>query len=111
VTRQRDIAAWTADLEAAGIAAGPVNTVDRALADPQVEALRLVREVAHPAAGPVRLTAPFVQFDGDAPPIRHPPPLLGEHTAAVLYGWLGLDAAAIDRLLANGVVVQSSDRP
>jgi len=67
-----------------------------------------VREVEHPAAGPVRLTAPFVQFDGDAPPIRYPPPLLGEHTAAVLHEWLGLDTAAIDRLLTNGTVAQDT---
>src|SRR5579884_868913 len=106
ITRERTVAEWLAALEAAGIPAAPINTVDRALEDPQVAALGLVRTVAHPTLGPIRLTAPFVQFDGEAPAIRRPPPRLGEHTAAVLEEWLGLDAATIAQLRAAGVVAE-----
>ena len=37
-------------------------------------------------------------------PVRLPPPMLGEHTAAVLHERLGLDAAGVDALRAAGVV-------
>src|SRR5579884_783176 len=107
VTRQREVADWLAVLEQAGVPATPINTIDQALADPQVAALGLVQEVDHPTAGPIRLTAPYVQFGGAAPPIRHPPPLLGEHTEAVLRERLGLDSAAIADLLAAGVIAQA----
>ncbi len=107
VTRERDVADWLAALEAAGVPATPINAVDQALADPQVAALGLVQEVAHPSAGAIRLTAPYVQFAGAAPPIRRPPPRLGEHTTAVLAERLGLDAATIDELLAAGAIAQA----
>jgi crotonobetainyl-CoA:carnitine CoA-transferase CaiB-like acyl-CoA transferase len=67
----------------------------------------LVQTVAHPTAGPIRLTAPYVQFGGSAPPIRRPPPRLGEHTTSVLAERLGLDAATIAGLLADAVVAQA----
>src|SRR5579884_2054853 len=68
VTRQREVADWLAVLEQAGVPATPINTIDQALADPQVAALGLVQEVDHPTAGPIRLTAPYVQFGAAAPP-------------------------------------------
>jgi formyl-CoA transferase len=36
--------------------------------------------------------------------VRHPGPALGEHTAAVLGGRLGLSAAELDRLGRDGVI-------
>ena len=104
VTRERNVDAWVRALEAAGLPGGPINSVDRALEDPQVAALELVREVDHPTGGRIRLQAPFVQFDGAAPPIRQPPPLLGEHTDAVLQEWLHLDDAALAGLRAADAI-------
>ena len=45
VFRQRETAAWTATLEAAGIPCGPINTVDKALADPQILNRNMVPEI------------------------------------------------------------------
>ena len=104
VLRTRDVADWVAALTAAGVPASPINTVDRALEDAQVEALGLVCELPHPALGRVRLTTPHIEFGGARPVVRRPPPLLGQHTAEVLQEWLGLDAGAIDRLQAAGAV-------
>ena len=104
VTRERDVDDWVVELEAAGIPGGPINPVDRALEDPQVAALGLVQEVEHPASGRIRLQAPFVQFDGQVPSIRQPPPLLAEHTDAVLREWLGLDADQIGSLRAANAI-------
>jgi crotonobetainyl-CoA:carnitine CoA-transferase CaiB-like acyl-CoA transferase len=107
ITREREVEDWLSALEAAGVPATPINTVDQALADPQVAALDLVQTVDHPTAGPIRLTAPYVHFAGSAPPIRRPPPRLGEHTTSVLAERLGLDTAAIAGLIADGVVAQA----
>lgn len=104
VLRTRAVDEWVAALTAAGVPASPINTVDRALEDPQVAALGMVCELPHPALGRVRLTAPHIEFGGARPAVRRPPPLLGQHTAEVLQEWLGLDAGAIERLQAAGVV-------
>ena len=104
VLRTRSVDEWVAALTAAGVPASPINTVDRALEDPQVAALGMVCEVPHPTLGRVRLTAPHIEFGGARPAVRRPPPLLGQHTAEVLQAWLGLDPSAIERLQAAGVV-------
>ena len=53
---------------------------------------------------PVPVQAPPYRFEGARMPVRLPPPMLGEHTAAVLHERLGLDAAGVDALRAAGVV-------
>jgi crotonobetainyl-CoA:carnitine CoA-transferase CaiB-like acyl-CoA transferase len=71
--------------------------------DPAVRHHDLVREYDHPELGKLRmLGAPMVFSDT---PARDPgrPPMLGEHTEAVLHE-LGYDDAAIDDLRTRGVV-------
>jgi crotonobetainyl-CoA:carnitine CoA-transferase CaiB-like acyl-CoA transferase len=97
---------WLEGLEAAGVPAGPVNTLPEALADPQVRARGMVTAIAHPLApDPVPLVACPVKLSETPPTLRRPPPMLGQHTAEVLRRDLGLDDGEIARLTAEGVVV------
>jgi formyl-CoA transferase/CoA:oxalate CoA-transferase len=61
-----------------------VQTVAEALDSAQARALGIVREVAHPTAGRIRLVGSPLRFDGALPPIHRPPPLLGQHTDEIL---------------------------
>jgi crotonobetainyl-CoA:carnitine CoA-transferase CaiB-like acyl-CoA transferase len=58
----------------------------------------------HAAAGPLKLLGIPVKLSDTPGAVRTPPPRLGEHTDAVLRHDLGLDAGAIARLRATGVV-------
>lgn len=109
---ERTTAEWTARLEAYGIPAAPVNTVDRALADPQVLFRGMVREEEHPLLGRLRyLGNPLKTGEGDAGS-GHPAPLLGQDTARVLTGLLGYSREEVERLAAAGAcrVNQGGDR-
>ncbi len=85
---------------------GPINDIAQAFDDPQVVARGLRVELPRDAgdgiaaiagvASPLRLSA-------NPPVLRNAPPALGQHTDEVLAG-LGLDAAAITRLRAGGIV-------
>ena len=94
----RPAAEWLAQLEAAGIPAGPINRISQALADVQAEHRQMVRTIAGaPLVGsPVRL-------DGERADAELPPPRLGEHTDEVLAS-LGVGAEDAARLRSGGVV-------
>ena len=48
---RRTTADWMDDLLAAGIPAGPLNTIPQVVHDPQVRHREMIREVTHPTAG------------------------------------------------------------
>src|SRR5690606_8802288 len=81
-TGERDF--WLAELEAAGVPAGPINTLDQVYKDPQVQAREMWRELPHPTAGKVPVAASPLKFSDSPVQYRRPAPLLGEHTRQVL---------------------------
>jgi crotonobetainyl-CoA:carnitine CoA-transferase CaiB-like acyl-CoA transferase len=80
-----DVTTWVNRLEEAGVPAGPVLDYAEVLdGDPQVAAREMVVEIEHPEAGPVKTLGFPIKLSRTPASIRHPPPLLGEHTATVL---------------------------
>jgi crotonobetainyl-CoA:carnitine CoA-transferase CaiB-like acyl-CoA transferase len=78
---------WLDLLVDAGIPAGKVRSMDDVYAWEQVRSQGLVLEVDHPAYGSVELTGSPLRFDDNAfsggREQHQPPPLLGEHGAAI----------------------------
>jgi crotonobetainyl-CoA:carnitine CoA-transferase CaiB-like acyl-CoA transferase len=99
----RTTAEWVAALDAHGVPVGPIQSVDEALADPQVLARGMVSQVEHPTAGTVKTVGCPIRLTRTPVSVRTPPPLLGQHTDEVL-GELGFDVDAIASLHATGVV-------
>jgi formyl-CoA transferase len=94
---ERSSAELLTALEAAGVPAGVVRSVDEVYASPQTLSQGLLVEVLHPALGPVRLPGPplrFFQLDGAESTRREhrPPPMLGQHDQAVR-DWLAGEPA------------------
>jgi crotonobetainyl-CoA:carnitine CoA-transferase CaiB-like acyl-CoA transferase len=98
------VATWTLRLSAAGIPAGPVNDIPTALADPQIQARGMVQTITHPVTGDIPLVGPVPKFSDTPATIHKPPPLLGEHTKAVLQEWLGYTDDQIQQLAASEVI-------
>ena len=91
-------------LEALTIGCGPINKLSEVFADPHVVARGVVREMAHGSGETVKVIANPVRLSETPPDYRIPPPLLGEHTDAVLGERLGLGAEALAALRAKGVI-------
>src|SRR5215468_10523096 len=75
---------WLERLTAAGVPCGPVQTRNQMVRHPQVEALGLVVETDHPAAGRLRQARAAARFSRTPPEIRRGAPRLGEHTQEIL---------------------------
>ncbi|MFT3953646.1 MAG: CaiB/BaiF CoA-transferase family protein [Piscinibacter sp.] len=101
--RRRPKAEWLAALEAAKVPCGPINDLAEVFADPQVRARGMTVELPHPLAERVRLVASPMKLSATPVQYRRPPPLLGEHTDAVL-AEAGLGLEDIAALRAAGVL-------
>jgi crotonobetainyl-CoA:carnitine CoA-transferase CaiB-like acyl-CoA transferase len=94
---------WLNAFRPAGIWSAPVNDYSQVVADPQVLWNRCFLEFDHPRAGDVRVLNHPIRYDGDPPPLRRRPPLLGEDTDEVLRE-LGYSSAEVEKFRADGVV-------
>jgi formyl-CoA transferase len=100
---EKTTAEWLADLDAAGVPAGPVNNVIDLLDDPQVLANDLVVDYQHPVAGTVSMVGPVIQMANTPTSVRRPPPTLGQHNGEVLAEF-GYSAEEIDKLREVGAL-------
>ncbi len=94
-----------AELEAAGLPAGPVYTPQQALDDPQVRAMSYLREIADYPGLPRPAPVPDlpVRFSRSPAGIETRPPTLGEHTDEIL-AELGYSPGDIARFREHGVI-------
>lgn len=97
-------AEWVSQLEAAGVPCGPINDLAQMFQDPQVLARGLAVTMPHALAGSVPQVASPIRLSETPVEYRRAPPLLGEHTEAVLGDVLGMDADAVGRLRSAGVL-------
>lgn len=104
VMMQHPTAWWIDRLEALKIGCGPINKLSQVFEDPHVVARGMVLEMAHSSGQPVKLIANPVKLSETPADYRMAPPMLGEHTEAVLGERLGLNAAALAALREKKVI-------
>jgi formyl-CoA transferase len=104
VLRTRAQASWLAALESVGVPCGPINRLDQVFADPQLLARGMRIDLPHPLSGTVPQVGNPLHFFATPVAYTQAPPLLGEHTTAVLSQRLGLSAESLADLAARGIV-------
>jgi formyl-CoA transferase len=102
--RTRAQADWLAALESVGVPCGPINRLDQVFADPQLLARGMRIDLPHPLSGAVPQVGNPLHFSATPVAYTQAPPLLGEHTTAVLSQRLGLSAESLADLAARGIV-------
>ena len=75
---------WLSSLEAAQIPCGPISTLDKVFAEPQVGEREMLIEMDHPGIGNLRLVGSPLKFSDTPVDYKLPPPRLGEHTEEIL---------------------------
>jgi crotonobetainyl-CoA:carnitine CoA-transferase CaiB-like acyl-CoA transferase len=104
VLKQRTTAEWTERLLKAGVPCGPIHTIDKVFADPQVEHLGIRWPMQHPELGDISLVGQPMSLsryprEGEAKPA----PQQGDDTESIL-GELGYSQQRIAELRAAFVV-------
>ncbi|HUB84078.1 MAG TPA: CaiB/BaiF CoA-transferase family protein [Rhizomicrobium sp.] len=102
--RARSTAQWITLLEAANVPCGPINRIDQVFADPQAQARGLAMSMPHTATGTVGLVASPLRLSKTPPEYHQAPPLLGEHTDAILSEMLGIGVSELADLRETGVI-------
>jgi crotonobetainyl-CoA:carnitine CoA-transferase CaiB-like acyl-CoA transferase len=104
IMRTRSSEQWLDALNGAGIPCGPINDIEQVFDDPQVRFRGLQMQLDHPSAGSVASVANPIRLSRTPVEYRSAPPLLGQHTDAVLARVLQLGAAHIEALRGDGVI-------
>ena len=96
---------WLEAIHKAGVPAGPINTLDRVLSDPQVLAREMVVEVDGPAKDKIKTIGNPLKMEKTPVNTFTRPPLLGEHSREILTKILGYSPEKIDSLKQKEAII------
>jgi crotonobetainyl-CoA:carnitine CoA-transferase CaiB-like acyl-CoA transferase len=95
---------WLKRLEAVGVPAGRIRSVAEVCESEHLKARGMIVRLDHPSAGAVTVMGVPVRLSATPGAARTAPPLLGQHTTAVLRRVLGLRASEIAGLRRAGAI-------
>lgn len=82
----------------------PILGIHEALSQPQAVAREMVVETEHETLGKIPIVNRSIKFPGDRQPVPAAPPVLGQHTEAILREVLELAPEQIEALRASNVI-------
>ena len=101
---QRTTDEWIEALENIGVPCGPINTIDKVVNHPQIEAREMIAKVVHEITGTVQVPGVPIKMSDTPGKIETPAPSLGEHTDTVLMNELNIPVDEIEELRQEGVI-------
>jgi glutaryl-CoA transferase len=102
--RKKTTRKWVEILTLAKVPCGPINDIAQVFREPQVRHRKLAFELPHALGGRVPQVRNPVFFSRNTLDFSRAPPVLGEHTRAVLSAELGLSDGEILSLNADGAI-------
>ncbi len=96
--KERTTQEWLREFDAIGLPCGPLNDIAQAAVHPQVQARRMLVDVAHPSGFTLRIPDTPIKLSRTPGGIQGPPPACGQDTDQVLTSLLGLSKDEVARL-------------
>jgi crotonobetainyl-CoA:carnitine CoA-transferase CaiB-like acyl-CoA transferase len=104
ILKQKPVSTWIELLLEAGIPAAPINEISDVFDDPQVQSRDLLQQVTLSTGVDIDMVGPVLKLSATPASVYLPPPVLGEHTDAVLRDWLDLDADTLEYLRKQNAI-------
>ncbi len=95
---------WIDTLGTIGVPCGPINAMDKVVTHPQVQAREMITRVVHQITGEVEVPGVPIKLSETPGSVDAPAPSLGEHTAEVLTGLLGMPPTEIAKLKQDRII-------
>ncbi len=102
--KRHSVDRWLVDLERIEVPCGPINTLDRVFADPQVQHRGMRLDLPHSLAGSVPQVANPLNMSVSKVGSGKAPPALGEDTESVLARLLDLSPDRLRALRETGII-------
>jgi CoA:oxalate CoA-transferase len=104
IMRQRTTDEWIDALENIGVPCGPINTIDKVVNHPQVQARDMIAHVIHQMTGAVEVPGLPIKLSDTPGDVDIPAPNLGEHTIEVLTDVLKMSTDEVKQLKQERII-------
>ena len=95
---------WINVLEKIGVPCGPINTIDKVVSHPQVQAREMIIQVIHQVTGAVGVPGMPIKLSDSPGDVDTPAPNLGEHTMEILTSELNMSPHEVKKLVQEGII-------
>ena len=104
IMRQRTTDEWIDALENIGVPCGPINTIDKVVNHPQVQARNMITQVIHQMTGAVEVPGLPIKLSDTPGDVDIPAPNLGEHTVEILTDVLKMSTDEVKQLKQERII-------
>lgn len=104
IMRERKTDEWIESLEKIGVPCGPINTIDKVVNHPQVQARDMITKVIHEITGAVEVPGLPIKLSDSPGDVDAPAPSLGEHTYEVLTKLLDISPDEVKQLKVEEII-------
>ena len=104
IMAQRATADWIDALGKIGVPCGPINTMDKVVNHPQLQAREMITRIAHQITGEVEVPGVPIKLSETPGNVDAPAPSLGEHTTEILTSVLKMSPNEVAQLKQDGVI-------
>ena len=95
---------WLTELNEVGVPCGPICNIDEVFDNPQIKSREMKISLDHAQLGKVESVANPIKLSATPLQYNQAPPMLGEHTHAVLQDWLGMEELEYKTLLSAQII-------
>lgn len=95
---------WVQILDKAGVPCSLINTIDKVLENPQIQARDMIVEVNHPTAGSNLISGIPIKMSLTPGTIRKAAPLLGEDNSDIYKKMMGINDDELKKLKEEGII-------